>query len=146
MSTESITSSDVVFFFGAGASAPFNIPTMKKLVIDFETELEEGASSEKRIYQEIKNALVDRLERPVDIEAIFTVIDGIIDYSTERLGFLSLYSAPELNVPDKSKTLTCRSLRMTFKKFISAECCIPTDSFSLIGEVYHDFLIDSRLN
>ena len=40
-----IKSSDVVFFFGAGASAPFGIPTMKQFVTDFNLNID--ISSEK---------------------------------------------------------------------------------------------------
>jgi len=44
-------SSDVLFFFGAGASAPFGIPTMKQLVLDFGHFLaENGTDKEKEIF------------------------------------------------------------------------------------------------
>lgn len=133
-------SSEVVFFFGAGASAPFGIPTMKQLVIDFEKILEEdGTNVEVNIYKEIKDALEKRLKKQIDIEAIFTVIDGLVNYTTEKLGFLSLYLANKFYPPDSKEIRACKTLRKTFREFVSAECCIPSEGFSLIGEVYHDF-------
>jgi len=137
---KTINSSDIVFFFGAGASAPFNIPTMKQFVTDFEKVLEEDATKSERLtYKEIKDALEKRLKRQVDIEAVFTVIDGIINYSPERLGFLSLYCATKFDTPNSDKKLTCTLLRRKFRNFVSSECCIPQEAFSKIKEIYHDF-------
>ena len=66
-------SSDILFFFGAGASAPFGIPTMKQLVIDFRHFLSEnGTDKEKEIFADIQNTLERELQRQIDLEDIFS--------------------------------------------------------------------------
>lgn len=136
-----VNTSDVTFFFGAGASAPFGIPTMKKFVTDFEKSLTESGTKDEQItYADIKETLNKRLQRPVDLEAIFTVIDGIINYSSERLGLLSLYSATgfKKSFPNKIDVNICKSLRQKFQTFVRGKCIIPEESFTKIGTVYQD--------
>lgn len=53
---------DIVFFFGAGASAPFGIPTMKQFVSDFERILDEsGSEEERKTYNNIRETLEKQL-------------------------------------------------------------------------------------
>ena len=80
-------SSDLTFFLGAGASAPFGIPTMKQLVVNFEEMLENnGTNEELDVFRDIKNTLENVLQRPTDLEDVFTVIDGIMNYGLDRIG------------------------------------------------------------
>jgi len=136
-------SSDVVFFFGAGASAPFGIPTMKQFVVDFEEYLNENAEKSERLtYVDIKKTLEDRLHRQVDLEAVFTVIDGVINYDDpERLGMFSLYFATEFrkNFPNRIDVDICKRLRRKFQTFVKDKCVIPEESFGRIKLVYRDF-------
>src|SRR2546426_3532553 len=87
--------SSAVFLFGAGASAPFGIPTMQQMVIEFEKELNEKTppSEEARLYGGICNFLNRTLGRPTDLEAVFTVVDSIINWSPDRMGIAALYHA-----------------------------------------------------
>jgi hypothetical protein len=143
---------DIVFFFGAGASAPFGIPTMKQFVIDFEKLLDEkGTKEEKQLYNSIKDALAGHLKREIDLEDVFSVIDGYINFNYERLGVLSTYvfdedisrryeklgafpsSTYEKNVP------ICQNLREKFQIFVREKCLIPDESFKKISKVYQDF-------
>ena len=82
---------NVVFFFGAGTSAPFGIPTMKQFVLDFEDFLNNNSGiKERELYSDIKKTLEEKIHRPPDLEAVFTVIDGIINYDNpEKLGMFS---------------------------------------------------------
>ncbi len=135
-------SSDVVFFFGAGASAPFGIPTMKQFVTDFEEHLIENATKDERmVYTDIKETLEKHLDRHVDLEAVFTVIDGIINYSPERIGLLSLYAVSEFkrSFPTKKDIQICKLLKEKFQTFVREKCIIPDNSFDKIGIVYQDF-------
>lgn len=138
----SATSDQIVFFFGAGASAPFGIPTMKQFVTDFEESLiENGTEGERGTYTDIKKTLEKQLHRQVDLEGIFTVIDGIIDYAPERLGLLSLYATAKFKKPfptEKNKEI-CKSLREKFQTFVKEKCAIPEESFGRIAQVYQDF-------
>ena len=139
-----VDSSDVLFFFGAGASAPFGIPTMKQFVIDFETFLEKnGTEMEKKVYSNIKEVLGNYLKKEVDLEDIFTVIDGLINFNYERLGLLSVYYFNEhLLHPSYSieaNISTYEGLREKFQDFIKEKCLIPKNSFTEISTVYQDF-------
>lgn len=136
----SFSADDIVFFFGAGASAPFGIPTMKQFVVDFEKELSENGSDQESImYDRIKGILEERLHDSVDLEGIFTVIDGIINYCPERLGLLSIYLAKEFKSPNRFDVEICQSLKAKFHSFVREKCVIPQESFDKISEVYRDF-------
>jgi len=136
---------DVVFFFGAGASAPFGIPTMKQMVVDFERHLKDnGTEDEIEVYGDIKKTLEATTGETTDLEAVFTVIDGVINYSFERLGLLSLYTIPitfgdfpPSEIPMKLVT-TCKNLKDKFQNFVREKCLIPDESFAKIPPVYQD--------
>ena len=139
---------DIVFFFGAGASAPFGIPTMKQFVIDFERLLEKnGIDEEKKLYDSIKTTLTNKLRRDIDLEDVFTVIDGYINFNYERLGLLSIYTfrkplSEMTYFPSKTyeaDVQVCRTLKDKFQKFVRDRCLIPNEAFSRIADVYHDF-------
>jgi hypothetical protein len=135
-------SRDVVFFFGAGASAPFGIPTMKQFVNDFEEYLNENATKNERIvYADIKTTLEERLGKDVDLEEAFTVIDGIINYSPERHDLLSLYAVSEFKkpFPTKMDEAVCKLLKQKFQAYVREKCIIPDTSFDKIRDVYQDF-------
>jgi len=133
---------DVVFFLGAGASAPFGIPTMKELVNNFESMLEkDGTVDEIFVFQDIKKTLEIILNRTVDLEAIFSVIDGIINYDIDRFGLLAAYSSMKgfSRIPSMEiSTDVCIQLRKKFEIFIRRECMIPEKSYSEINAVYGD--------
>ena len=133
---------DVLFFFGAGASAPFEIPTMKQFVSDFEEYLRENANkSDRELYTDIKQTLNSKTRKDIDLEAVFSVINGIINYShPEQLGMLSLYFT-ELRegFPHKVDMESCKRLQREFQKFVKEKCVIPDESFPKIKAVYKDF-------
>jgi hypothetical protein len=135
-----LDSSKLVFFFGAGASAPFGIPTMKQFVVDFEKNLQGNANpSEIKLYKHIKEKLEQKSSNQVDLEAVFTVIDGIINYDQERLGLPSLYLAKGFSEPNEIDKALCISLRGKFRKFVKENCEIPVASRGKIKMVYKDF-------
>ena len=116
-----VDSGRMVFFFGAGASAEFGIPLMRKMTEDFRSIVNKGDLSEEQqnvyneivkmlkddmgpdvdieaifseqqdVYNEIVKMLKDDMGPDVDIEAIFSVIDGLQDYNIESIGELSIY-------------------------------------------------------
>ena len=135
-------SEDVVFFFGAGASAPFGIPTMRKFVTDFEEFLNENAEKiERDFYSDIKQTLKNKIHREVDLEAVFTVIDGISNYNDpEKLGMLALYFMTEQrkHFPTFENVETCKKLKLKFQDFVNKKCNIP-NTFTEIAKVYRDF-------
>ena len=49
-----VDSGNILFFFGAGASAEFGIPSMRKMAEDFKNKIRQQKSQEKQaIYNEI---------------------------------------------------------------------------------------------
>jgi len=135
-------SSDILFFFGAGASAPFGIPTMKQLVIDFRHFLSEnGTDKEKEIFADIQNTLERELQRQIDLEDIFTVIDGLRNYAPDRMGLVSIYSSVKAfsKVPSLGiDPAVCLTLEEKFKSFVRERCLISDDMFDRISDVYRD--------
>lgn len=135
----SFDASRTVLFFGAGASEPFGIPTMKQFVTDFERILNDsGTEDEREMYDNIKGNLEEQLHRQIDLEAVFTVIDGIINYSPKRLSLLSLYSATGFRNPKNIDVKICKSLRKKFQSFVREKCIIPSEFFRRISSVYKD--------
>lgn len=64
---------DATFFFGAGASAAFGIPKMKKMTTGFEQEIKlNGSGDEQDLFAEIVQLLKKDLGSGIDIEAIFS--------------------------------------------------------------------------
>ena len=139
----SYLSSNILFFFGAGASAPFGIPTMKQFVTDFETSFDqndENALDQKIVYSGIKGRLEQDLGKPVDLEAVFSVIDGLLNYNTEKLGLLSIYLANNgFRKPSEEIVKICKSLSEKFRDFVKNKCEVPEAAFGKIGSVYRDF-------
>ncbi|MGH9926226.1 MAG: hypothetical protein ACREAS_04975, partial [Nitrososphaera sp.] len=68
------------FFFGAGASIEFGIPSMKKMTTSFATKIRNKASTSKesKIFDDIYDALTGVYgNNNVDLEAIMSVIVGL---------------------------------------------------------------------
>jgi hypothetical protein len=87
-----VDSDKVLFFFGAGGSAEFGIPPMRKMAEDFKSIItQQNLSEERDAYNEIVKMLKDDMGPDVDIEAIFSVIDGLQEYNIENIGELSIY-------------------------------------------------------
>jgi hypothetical protein len=47
----SVSTNDISFFFGAGASKPFGIPTMTEMTEDFKEELKMAKQQERAVYE-----------------------------------------------------------------------------------------------
>lgn len=133
---------DLTFFFGAGASAPFGIPTMKRLVELFETELKEkGTDPEIQLFNDITNTLKDALQRPIDLEDIFTIINGIKKYDIDQISLVAIYASikefDKIPLPQVEQNV-CKNLEDKFEKFLREKCMIRK-SYQDIFTVYQDF-------
>jgi NAD-dependent SIR2 family protein deacetylase len=83
----SYSKDDVLLFIGAGASAAFGIPTMKRFVGEFEEFIssnEEHLPSQVHLYKKIKEVLTQQLKRDVDLEDVFTVINALASASSNQ--------------------------------------------------------------
>ena len=82
-------------FFGAGASRPFDIPTMQEMVSDFEKTLK-GNKELYDFYSKIKCALTQEYGDSIDIESMLSVVAGIATNTRPRqLGHFAFYYASQ---------------------------------------------------
>ncbi len=144
---------NAVFFFGAGASAPFGIPTMQGMVREFEKTLEtDSKSEERRLYNEICSFLNATLGRPTDLEAVFSVVESIMNWSPDRMGVAALYHATKLvrshqvlerlglsSLPTADEVRTARSLEADFERFVQHSCQLKDGMSEKIDSVYQNF-------
>jgi len=116
-----------LIFLGAGASHPFGIPTMTKMVTKFEDDLNEKKSPEKNLYHQIKQSLAEGFESSrIDIESVFSVIHGIATGITPKsMGTFPYYYvhrfATEQNF-SQQEIDAAKKLREELEKFIKKEC------------------------
>jgi hypothetical protein len=142
----------ITFFFGAGASAEFGIPLMRKMAENFKDILnKQGSPEQQYIYNEIIQMLKDDMGPDVDIEAIFSVIDGLQDYNIENIGELSIYISKKFfgDTPLRKNIVNrtiLESLEKDFQRFIRRSCTLKspyrekmvnvfTGFFNAIGEI-----------
>lgn len=152
--------SNIVWFFGAGASAPYGIPTMKQMVVDFERLLEsDGSREERRLFSFVHDFLKANLGRDVDLEAVFTIVDSILNWSPERLGIAAVFhtmlshygeneffeqgSVPgKVAPPSSGLVTTANALRTRFEEYVKSRCEVLLDDLSLINKI-HGTLFDT---
>src|SRR2546429_7778796 len=144
---------NAVFFFGAGASAPFGIPTMQSMVREFEKTLQTDSKSEERhLYDEVCAFLNATLGRPTDLEAVFSVVESIMNWSPDRMGVAALYHATKLvrshkglegigvpTAPLADEVRIASSLEADFERFVQRACQLKEDTSERIGSVYQNF-------
>ncbi|MCH8915097.1 MAG: hypothetical protein IIA82_04555 [Thaumarchaeota archaeon] len=126
-------------FFGAGASRPFEIPTMQEMVTKFEEDLKEE-NELFNYYSQIKKTLSEQFgSGTIDIEAMLSVIEGISKGTKARdLGHFALYYISKIGLSepfdgnDKEKA---KKLLDKLKKYIKNSCTVNL-SEDKIREVY----------
>jgi hypothetical protein len=126
---------DILLFLGSGASAPFGLPTMKKLVDMFQEYLSshsfsyEDYSFMKSIYSNVKDIICDTYGY-ADLESVFTVIESLshnIEY--KELGFTSIYVLSNYGKEIKNKLIASPNeqkaaikLLQLYKDFVRSAC------------------------
>ena len=139
-----------LFFFGAGASRPFDIPTMKEMVTQFRKELSEsksdGISDEVGLYDDVESLIRDEFGS-VDLESVFTVIDALAQGRTlKEVGYYPTYLAARrgshslLDPPSTDYQATARRLRGRFESFVKRVCWVRPDKLKNILKTYLPFL------
>lgn len=138
-----------VVFLGAGASVPFGIPTMTKMVQDFEQKLKSEYSQYFELFNDIKYRL--KHYNSFDIEALITVLKDIIDFDrVPRTVFgnpsihyflhggisFEQYKKESLSGRDKAEELL-----KNVKNYIAEVCCIKDElPFELYDEFFNKIL------
>ena len=102
---------------------------MKEMTVDFKEELKTATQQERRVFDEIVK-LLDQDLGSVDIEAVFSVIDGLKQYSVDNFGELAIYSCRKIcekslfskNLDD-SFTDTLINLRQNLSDLLENRAC-----------------------
>src|SRR5438552_6114490 len=139
-----------LFFLGAGASRPFDIPTMKEMVTQFRKELSEskseGIDEEIRLYDDVESLLRDEFGA-VDLESVFTVIDALGQGKTlKEVGYYATYLASRkgshslLDPPSTDYQTAARRLRGRFESFVKRVCWLRPDKLEVVLDAYLPFL------
>jgi len=140
---------DPLFFFGAGSSARFGIPTMKEMVGQFKDELSKQSGNdnneEVQLYIGVEDVLRKDFDR-VDLEAVFSVIDGIAGGLTPKeLGYLATFFVrrardPTLFDPPAPEIRNAaRRLLGKFEDFVKRVCWVKTEMLNDIMATYVNF-------
>ncbi len=138
-----------LFFFGAGSSGRFGIPTMKEMVWQFKEELSKQSGrdieEEVQLYVGVEDVLRNDFDR-VDLEAVFSVVDGIAGGLTPReLGYLATFFVrrardPTLFDPPSSEIQnSARRLLGKFEGFVKRVCWVKPEMLNEIMATYINF-------
>lgn len=145
--------SDILWFFGAGASKPFGIPTMQEMVTEFKEDLVKSEDKDRiGLFNDIWSFLAENLDRPIDLEAVFTIVDSITDWSSEKIGISALYHATRcaniemknekqkatirLIEPNSDKIDIARKLKIDFEEYIRRKCEDHPENNEKIKKIY----------
>lgn len=123
----------VLLFFGAGASRPFEIPTMQEMVVSFENSLKDVKPEAKALYTKIKGILEKSYPNSqIDIEAVFSVIQGIANKITSKdLGYLAHYILTSSGIMKEFNNIEIENaqfLKSRLEDFIKKTCRCPLNN------------------
>jgi len=129
-----------LFFFGAGASSPFRIPTMQEMVTEFEKTLQDGEPDLFNYYSKIKKALIDAFgSSNIDIEAMLSVLEGISkNVEPKDFGHFAFYYISQIGLkkPFASSSIeSAKKILEKLKEYIKNSCTVKLSSTQLT-EVY----------
>ena len=126
---------------------------MQGMVSEFEKTLQEGAKSEeRRLYEEVCTFLNATLGRPTDLEAVFSVVESIMNWSPDRMGVAALFHATKAarsrqgfegiggpSPPSTDEVRIARSLEADFERFVQHSCQLRDGMSEKIDSVYQNF-------
>ena len=145
--------SNFIVFLGAGASVPFGIPTMTKLVEGFEHELKSNYPPTLDLFNDIKNKLKNY--RYFDIEALITVLQDIIEidklpniiFGKPSIHYFASWGVNFDNIVEDGRANAiyirddAKKLLMEVKNYIADVCCIgDKQPYDLYDEFFHQIL------
>ena len=147
-----------IVFVGAGASDPFHIPTMTKLVEDFEDKLRSSYSPHLSLFEDIKYRLQNY--KNFDIEALITVLQDIIEIDelpTKVLNQPSVHYFSAWGMSFESMVNTIREdalrnrdqaeqLLKEVKGFVAESCTLKKQSFDIYMEFFKYVMLKDGYN
>jgi NAD-dependent SIR2 family protein deacetylase len=136
-----LRSNEILFLIGAGASKAFGIPTMKEMAQIMKQKLQGNTGA---IYSEIVETLEENSTQGVDIEAVFSIIEyllnkdkyasqnDILRYNLTKSG-LTLGKIPRYNVTE------LRELGQELRHFVRNICVLDSSNTMKLSGVYSNF-------
>jgi hypothetical protein len=134
-----------LIFFGAGASKEFGVPTMREMVSKFLNEIKGENNKENNLFMDIYETLKKDMDSNVDLESIFTVLEGLKELDLEKMDkVIENYicnkicgqSLKEYYNKNSINKETITNLENKYKHFVRQECKILKEKKLLIKEVY----------
>ena len=118
---------ETLLFLGAGASRPFEIPTMREMVTEFEEWIKKEKPVEATLYSKIRESQQKEYGYGnVDLESVFSVIKGIASKSEPKdMGHLASYVISENQINRKFSTSDIQQatiLKTELEKFVKRRC------------------------
>lgn len=130
-----------LLFLGAGSSKPFDIPTMKEMVVEYEKQLEKTDKEGFNFYSGIKQLLIEGFGfTRVDIELILSVIQGIAnDVTPQRISPFAYYYISKSKIKTEfsgEEKHLAKKLVEDLKKYIR-DVCTSKQEKSKITNAYN---------
>jgi NAD-dependent SIR2 family protein deacetylase len=137
-----------LIFFGAGASKEFGIPTMREMVEKFLNEIKgenNNNNKENNLFIDIYETLKKDMNSNVDLEAIFTVLEGLKELDLKKTdkviesyicNKICSQSLKEYYNKSSINKETITNLENKYKYFIRRECKTLKEKKILIKKVY----------
>jgi hypothetical protein len=136
------------FFFGAGASIEFGIPSMTEMTRSFAAKIRDASSllKERKVFDDIYSSLAKVYgEDGVDLEAIMSVIVGLKEgYIKDNIGDLGLFALAKKGDLDFLDFQIDRAildrLENEYRKYIRSKVIVPNSGkIDYSRKVYTDF-------
>jgi NAD-dependent SIR2 family protein deacetylase len=119
-----------LLFIGAGSSTPFGVPTMRKMVKEFEKSLPEG-SDESKLYKDISLSL-EHSPNGYDLETVLSVLEALEECSNWH-PFVTFINdrLKKCSIPPivTNESATSASLIKKIKDFLVNECEFDEDNY-----------------
>ena len=142
-----VDGNNIGFFFGAGASIEFGIPTMRAMTMDFYNLINSNNSILTKLFNNVYNSMEEIYGKDkIDIESIMSVLSSLKDQNnfSDNIGVFGQYiiNQEKLDITkldyryDKN---LINSLEKEYKSFIREKVLLKSSGINLLREVYADF-------
>jgi NAD-dependent SIR2 family protein deacetylase len=131
-----INSSEITFFMGAGASAPFGIPTMTKMTEIFGNQLKK---EEKIIFDSLLSKMKN-IQTQVDIEAVFSLIEKLLQENIKNEDPLFYYWKQKNKITENTFPYEkLRSIKTKLQDELRKACVLKDTNQSKVFQIYTNF-------
>jgi hypothetical protein len=134
-----VRSNELIFFFGAGASKPFGIPTMRELTEIIKTNLDGNNLHE---YNSIYNKFQKNGKNEIDIEGILSIIQFLSEGENENINdvinYLLFTRNHSQDISSQHNKSELDNLKLNIVKLIR-QYCTRASNLEYVFKVYQNF-------